>query len=46
MHKKTKTSERQYPLIYEKMVPIALGTIGLAILILMIITFGIIFNLF
>lgn len=46
MDEKIKPSQRQYPVIYEKMVPIALVAIGLAVLVLMVITLGVIFNLF
>jgi hypothetical protein len=36
--KNKKQSKRQYPPIYEKIVPVALGLIGLAIIILLVIT--------
>ena len=39
-------SKREYPNFYEKFVPIALGTIGLAIIILLVITILVALGLF
>ncbi len=41
MNKKEKKSKRQYPPLYEKGVPIALGIIVVAIIVLLIVIFGV-----
>jgi hypothetical protein len=38
MSRRNKKPGRQYPPVYEKIVPIALGLIGMAIIILLVIT--------
>jgi hypothetical protein len=43
---KQRTNKRQYPPLYEKIVPIALGVIALAILALLIISVAVALGLF
>ena len=38
--------KRQYPPLYEKVVPIALGIIAIAIVVLLLIIFGVLLGLF
>lgn len=46
MEEKEKTSSRQYPAVYEKAIPYALGLIALIFVMLLGVTIGILFHLF
>ena len=43
---KQRATKRQYPVFYERVIPIALGIIILAIVVLLIVIFGVALGLF
>ena len=45
MTKKSDTPQRHYPAVYEKLVPLALLLILLTVIVLLLVTFGIVFQL-
>ena len=46
MTKQIESAPRHYPALYEKLIPLALALIVIAIVVLLIITFGVVFHLF
>jgi hypothetical protein len=46
MQDKKKSTQRQYPPLYEKVVPIALVLIGLAIVVILVIILAVAFGIF